>query len=253
MLRGGGHFILHKTLRTTGIAESTLFEKLGDIDEIQRLVKVAFLPKATGVDIRLTAASDDEASGRERLRRGEQIFVERIGKYIYARDDKPLEEAVASLLIQQGKTVAVAESCTGGLLADKLTNVSGSSAYFERGVVSYSNEAKTDLLGVPERTIEENGAVSAETAEAMAEGIRRRAGTDFGLATTGIAGPTGGSPERPVGLVYIGLATEAGVRSKRLRFTKDRRGNKERTVQAALNWLRLRLSGAGKGDSSGSH
>jgi len=243
MLKGSGHFILQKTLRTTGIAESTLFEKVGDIDEIQRLVKVAFLPKGTGVDIRLTAASDDEEACRETLQQGEQIFIERAGKYIYARDDQPLEDAVAAFLVRQGKTLAVAESCTGGLLANKLTNVPGSSAYFERGVVSYSNEAKIELLGLPENVIAEHGAVSAETAEAMAMGIRRSAGTDFGLATTGIAGPTGGTAEKPVGLVYIALATSAGVRSKRLQFTRDRLGNKERTVQAALNWLRLQLAG----------
>jgi nicotinamide-nucleotide amidase len=127
------------------------------------------------------------------------------------------------------------------MLANKLTNVAGSSAYFERGVVTYSNQAKISLLGVPENIIRTSGAVCAETAEAMAAGIRQLAGTDFGLSTTGIAGPTGGTPEKPVGLVYIGFADAAKVYSKRFVFSRDRLTNKERSVQAALNILRKEL------------
>ncbi len=241
MFEGSGSCILHKTLRTTGVAESTLFEKVGNINEIERLVKVAFLPKGTGVDIRLTANAGSQEACILNLQQGIRIFEQRVGKYIYAHDDAPLEKVVGKQLIKSGQTVSVAESCTGGLLANKLTNMSGSSAYFERGVVTYSNKAKIDLLGVPATIIEEKGAVSAETAEAMAVGIRKLAATDFGISTTGIAGPSGGNDEKPVGLVYVGFASHAGVKNKRLVFTKDRLGNKERFVQAALNWFRLEL------------
>jgi nicotinamide-nucleotide amidase len=139
-------------------------------------------------------------------------------------------------------TIAVAESCTGGLLANKLTNIPGSSGYFERGVVAYSNQSKMELLGVPAETLEKFGAVSAETAVAMAEGIRKISGADFGVSTTGIAGPTGGSAEKPVGLVYIGFAKQGGSYSKKFLFINDRITNKERTVQAALNLLRKELT-----------
>ncbi|MFQ6114283.1 MAG: CinA family protein, partial [bacterium] len=146
-----------------------------------------------------------------------------------------------NLLFEKKKTVAVAESCTGGLLANKLTNISGSSEYFERGVVAYSNQAKLDILGVPESVLEKYGAVSSETALAMAEGVKKISGADFGISTTGIAGPTGGSKEKPVGLVYIGFSAEGDSYSKRFHFFKDRLSNKERAVQAALNILRKEL------------
>ncbi|MFQ5652111.1 MAG: competence/damage-inducible protein A [bacterium] len=238
MFAGQSQVILFKTLRTTGIPESTLFEKIGDIAQIERLARVAFLPKTSGVDIRLTVAGTDAAACRRRIEQGVQRIQARVGKYIYAYDDQSLEEVVAQHLFESGKTLAVAESCTGGLLANKLTNVSGSSSYFERGVVAYSNQAKMDLLGVPEALLKSQGAVSSETAVAMAEGVRNLAGTDFGLSTTGIAGPTGGSAEKPVGLVFIGFAGPGTSYSKRFVFLKDRRTNKERSVQAALELLR---------------
>jgi nicotinamide-nucleotide amidase len=169
------------------------------------------------------------------------IFKEKIAEYIYGYDDEELEHVVANLLFEKKKTVAVAESCTGGLLANKLTNISGSSEYFERGVVAYSNQAKMDILGVPVKTLERFGAVSSETAAAMAEGVKRISSADFGISTTGIAGPTGGSKEKPVGLVYIGFAGGAESYSKKFHFFKDRLANKERAVQAALNILRKEL------------
>lgn len=236
-----GTIIMQKTLRTTGIPESTLFEQLGDIEELEQLAKVAFLPKATGVDIRLMTTGARQSECAERLQQALDFVQSRIGKHIYGYDEQSLEEAVAQLLTERGQTIAVAESCTGGLLAHRLTNISGSSAYFERGVVTYSNEAKQELLAVPSETLQRHGAVSAETAEAMATGIRKMARTDYGLSTTGIAGPTGGSDEKPVGLVYIGFASDKTVLSERLLFSKDRLGNKERSVQAALKLLRDQL------------
>ncbi len=242
MLKGKGQTILQKTVRTTGIPESSLFERLGDIKQLEELAKVAFLPKSTGVDIRLTVHGMDAAECESRLARALQIVRVRAGEFIYAYDDGDLEEVVAQLFFETKKTVAVAESCTGGLLAHKLTNISGSSAYFERGVVAYSNRAKVDILGVPAELIEKFGAVSAECAVAMAEGVREISGADFGVSTTGIAGPTGGTPEKPVGLVYIGFAKAGESYSKRMLFINDRITNKERTVQAALNLLRMEVA-----------
>lgn len=241
MLKGSGKVILQKTVRTTGIAESVLFEKLGDVKKIEENVKVAFLPKFTGVDIRLTVKGENEAESREKIEHGVKIIHERVGGYVYGHDEEELEAAVARLLLAQKKTVAVAESCTGGLLANKLTNISGSSGYFERGIVSYSNEAKMQILGVQQSTLEQHGAVSAETAVEMAEGVRRSSGTDFGVSTTGIAGPTGGTKDKRVGLIYIGVATAGDASAKKFLFTKDRLQNKERFVQAALNLLRREL------------
>jgi len=241
MLEGKGRTIVQKTIRTTGIPESNLFERLGDINELEKLAKVAFLPKSAGVDVRLTAKGGDPRDCEARLAAAVQIIQQKVGEYIYGYEDEELEEAVARRFFETQKTVAVAESCSGGLLANKLTNIPGSSAYFERGVVAYSNQAKMALLGVPAETLEKFGAVSAETAVAMAEGIRKASGADFGVSTTGIAGPTGGTPEKPVGLVYIGFAKADGSYSKKLSFINDRITNKERMVQVALNLLRKEL------------
>jgi len=241
MFRDRSEVILQKTIRTTGVPESTLFEKVQELTAGEE-VSVAFLPKGTGVDIRLTARGTNADQCESSLATSVRLFEDKIAKFIYAFDEESLEEIVARLLSSQKKTIATAESCTGGLLANKLTNVSGSSAYFERGLVTYSNEAKMELLDVPEETLQAHGAVSAETAKAMAAGVRKLAQSDFGISTTGIAGPSGSTEEKPVGLVYIGFASETEIFSKRLLFTKDRIGNKERTVQAALNLIRKQLS-----------
>ncbi|MCD6468762.1 MAG: CinA family protein [Thermoplasmata archaeon] len=144
---------------------------------------------------------------------------------------------VSSLLKEKGLTVATAESCTGGLVAHTLTNVSGSSEYFDRGVVSYSNRAKMELLGVPSQVLEKHGAVSEETAKAMAEGVKLRSGVDVGVSTTGIAGPTGGTKDKPVGLVYIGVSTRDETVVKKFLFKGDRLSNKESACEAALKML----------------
>jgi nicotinamide-nucleotide amidase len=242
MLKGRGRTIVQKTIRTTGIPESNLFERLGDINELEKMAKVAFLPKSAGVDVRLTVKGEDPRDCETRLAAAVQIIQQKVGEFIYGHEDEELEAVVARLLFETQMTIAVAESCTGGLLANKLTNIPGSSGYFERGVVAYSNQSKMELLGVPAETLEKFGAVSAETAVAMAEGIRKISGADFGVSTTGIAGPTGGSAEKPVGLVYIGFAKQGGSYSKKFLFINDRITNKERTVQAALNLLRKELT-----------
>ena len=153
------------------------------------------------------------------------------------RVGEPLEEVVGRLLLGRGMRVAVAESCTGGLIMHRLTNVSGSSRYFLGGVVAYANEVKMQVLGVPEETLAAHGAVSAETAQAMAEGVRRLFGADVALAVTGIAGPTGGTPEKPVGLTYIALATEERTFWREYRWTGSRGENKETSARVALELL----------------
>ncbi len=153
-----------------------------------------------------------------------------------------LEEKVGELLSQRGWTLAVAESCTGGLVGHRITNVSGSSAYFEGGVISYSNEVKEHVLGVPLETLIDHGAVSKETVLAMARGVRRLLGTDVAVSITGIAGPTGGTPEKPVGLVYIGLAAEDAESAEKHIWAGDRESNKAQTAEAALKLLFSYLS-----------
>jgi nicotinamide-nucleotide amidase len=167
--------------------------------------------------------------------------VSRLGDYCYGLGSNGMEHSVAVLLIEKKLTIATAESCTGGLIAKRLTDVPGSSAYMERGVVTYSNRAKVELLGVPSNVIEEHGAVSRETAEAMAEGMRWNANSDLALSVTGIAGPTGGTPEKPVGLVYIGLATPVGVTVKGYNFAGDRSEIRYATSQKALDIVRRYL------------
>lgn len=151
--------------------------------------------------------------------------------------DDELLQKISFLLKKKGFTVATAESCTGGLLGHMLTNVSGSSTYFDRGIISYSNRAKKELLGVPSQVLEKHGAVSEETAKAMAESVRERSNVDIGIATTGIAGPTGGTREKPVGLVYIALADGKQTVVKKFLFKGDRLSNKENACKAALSML----------------
>ncbi len=166
---------------------------------------------------------------------------ERLGDAIFAFRGEKMEEIVGLRLAVGGFTLAVAESCTGGLVSQRLTNVPGSSSYFTEGVVVYSNEAKVRLLNVPFDLIEDFGAVSSQVAEAMAEGVRERAGTDFGIAVTGIAGPGGGTEEKPVGLVYLALSDDAHTEHRKLLLPGDRHLIRWRAAQAALDLLRRRL------------
>jgi nicotinamide-nucleotide amidase len=236
-----GQVIRHRTLRTTGISESMLASQLGNLDELLQGAKLAFLPSPTGVRLRISVHGPDAATADKVVRDVEERIRARAQKYIYGTNDEELEEVVGRLLVERHLTIAVAESCTGGLIADKITNVSGSSQYFERGVVAYSNQSKVDLLAVPEELIRAHGAVSKEVAEAMAEGVRRAARTHIGLSTTGIAGPTGGTPEKPVGLVWIGYSDAAATMAVRFQFGDERRRIKERAAQAALDLVRRKL------------
>jgi nicotinamide-nucleotide amidase len=239
--------IRHRTIRAYGIAESHLFEKLSPISDLEKYGRVAFLPTYSGVDVRISVYAAEIAEAEQRIRAAQEIFLARAGQHVYGFDDETMEAVIGRLLLEQKAALAVAESCTGGLLAHRITNVSGSSQYFDRGLVTYGNAAKVQMLGVPEEILLAHGAVSEECAAAMAAGIRRTSGTTYGLSTTGIAGPTGGTEEKPVGLVWVGVATPARVFAQKALFSKDRLVNKERFSQMALNLLYRELKKPGLG------
>ena len=234
MMGKNGQVSIMKNLLTTGIPESMLYDRLEKLEDILSGAKLAFLPSQFGVNLEAAQNKMDEI---------EQKIRSKVGRHIYGRNNDTLEGVVGKLLIDRGLKAAVAESCTGGLIANRLTNISGSSQFLERGIVAYSNAAKVELLHVNEDSIAENGAVSIEVARQMAEGIKSISGSDIGLAVTGIMGPTGGSIDKPVGLVYIGICDEKICTAKEFRFGDDRLLNKDRTSQAALEMLRRNLLG----------
>ncbi len=233
--------IRHRTILTTGIAESFLAAQLGDLDQLLGGASLAFLPSPSGVRLRITVHGRTPSEADGTVREVEERIRSKVSRYIYGTDDEDLETVLGRMLAEKKLTIAVAESCTGGLIAHRLTNVPGSSAYFERGVVTYSDASKTGLLGVPEQTIGAHGAVSREAAESMALAVRTTARTDIGLSTTGIAGPAGGTPSKPVGTVWIGIADRAGTLALKFNFGEGRARVKERASQAALELVRRRL------------
>lgn len=243
MTKGNGSVIKKLILQTTGIPESTLFERLGNLDELLLGAKMAFLPNQYGVKLRITVTEKDDQITASRLNEIEQKIRTKVGRYIYARGEETLEEVIGKILSDRGLTLAVAESCTGGEICTRITNVSGSSKYFERGIVTYSNASKVELLKVNEDTLAEHGAVSSEVAMQMAEGVRAVSGTDIGISTTGILGPTGATTNKPVGLVYIGYCDEKVCTARKFLFGDDRILNKQRATQAALEMLRRQLLG----------
>jgi nicotinamide-nucleotide amidase len=239
--KSAGQVIIHRKLRTIGIMESAIFEKVKDIIDDRSFVKIAFLPGYKGVDIRLTARSDNRAKAEIAIAELEEKYRERIGKYIFGYDNDELPAIIGFLLKEKKLTLAVAESCTGGLLGKTITDISGSSDYFRGGVISYANDIKIGLLKVLPVAIEAHGAVSSETAKSMAEGARETCAADLGLAITGVAGPTGGTQEKPVGLVYIGLASAKETKTKEFRYKSNRQINRLRATYSALDMLRKHL------------
>ncbi len=237
------NFILHRTLNTTGIAESALGDLLGDLSKLLGSGKLAFLPSASGVRLRISVSGGEEAACGEEIKTIESRVRARAEKYIYGADAEELEAVVGRILSERNLTLAVAESCTGGLLADKLTDVPGISRSFLLGIVAYSDETKTGLLKISPAILKRHGAVSREVAEAMASSVRHVAGASIGISTTGIAGPSGGTPEKPVGLVWIGFSDENTTFARQANFGNDRRRVKERGVQACLDLLRRRILG----------
>jgi nicotinamide-nucleotide amidase len=224
-----------RTFRIAGMGESRVEELVGET-LLALGLEVGYCARPGEVDLRLIG-------GPEPLARAEEIVTEKIGDAIVSRDSRELEKVVVDLVTARHETLAVAESCTGGCIAHRVTNVPGASVVFMQGFVTYANEAKTRALGVDAAMIREHGAVSAEVAAAMAEGARAAAGVDHALATTGIAGPGGGSEAKPVGTVFIALATKLGATVvERHRFQSERETFKNLTAQTALDLLRRRLA-----------
>lgn len=239
----GDQVIRSRVLRVAGMGESLVEERVRDLIHGDNPT-VAPLAKLGEVQLRITAKGRP-AAVEEMIDRVEACLRERLGDAVVGADDETLPGAAARLLIASGLTLAVAESCTAGLLTARLTETPGSSAFLLAGFVAYSNEAKVRDLGVPPDTIVAHGAVSAEVARAMAQGARARTGASIGVAITGVAGPDGGTPAKPVGLVHLALATETCTRSEEWRFSGEagRAGVRHLAAQAALNLLRLHLLG----------
>jgi len=228
-------------LRTTGIAESRLHDRLKDLVDDEKLVSIAFLPRYIGVDLRFRLEDPDQ-SGRIHFDLLIQAIRERIGQNIFSESEIELEDHLGQILRQMELTLALAESFTGGLIADTLTNVPGSSDYFLGSVTAYSNLGKIDLLGVHQSTLDRFGAVSAETALEMARGVQEKFQSTCALSTTGIAGPGGATETKPVGLAYIAARVGSKEMVREFHFGKDRLINKKRGMAAALEMLRRLLS-----------
>jgi nicotinamide-nucleotide amidase len=238
----GGRTIVHRNIMTYGTFEAKLAERLeGFESQLPDSVRLAYLPAHGVIKLRLTGSGDDgenvRRTGEEQVRK----LYEIIPDVIYGENEVTLEETVGRLLLDSKLTLSTAESCTGGRIASLITSVPGSSAWFTGSVVAYDNSVKTGVLGVNPQTISRFGAVSEETAREMAEGMLRLAKTDYSIAVTGIAGPEGGTPEKPVGTVWIALASRNGVTAERHRFADDRAINISRSAYTALNLLRKQI------------
>lgn len=237
----GGRVILSRTLHTAGVGESTVAEMLGDLMRRDRNPSVGTTAAAGLVGLRLNARFDDRAEAVRQLDDTEAACRAALGDLIYGRDEQTLQQVVGDLLKSRGQTVATAESCTGGLLAQMLTQTPGSSDYFHAGWVTYANDIKASQLGVRQRTLVDHGAVSEPVVLEMAAGARQRARADYALAISGVAGPDGGTPAKPVGTVCIGLAHPAGVLACTNLFSGDRDGVRQRSAVTALTMLRAKL------------
>jgi len=232
---------LVRTLRTAGLSLADVEERLADWLGPDGEVTVSTIPDDSEVWVRLRARASTPAEAARSAAKAETAIASILGDDCYGRNGETLEQVVARLLIERKLTLAVAESCTGGLLSHRLTSVPGSSAYFERGVLAYSDHAKRDVLGVPSAVLRASGGVSAECAETMARGVAALAGTSCGLAIEGIAGPDGGTPTRPVGTIYVGLVVKDEALTRRFHFAGERAAVKWQATQAALDLLRRGL------------
>ena len=235
--------IYHKTVMTFGIPESSLSKMLDEWeDALPEDMHLAYLPNPlTGVRLSLSIYGGDRAEEEARIEAQLSQLKEILGDALYSDEDDSLERCIGKMLASAGKTVSAAESCTGGLISSLFTSIPGSSEYYLGSVTSYANSVKSGVLGVPEEIIRENGAVSEECVKAMAEGVRRITGSDFSVATSGIAGPGGGSEEKPVGLVWIAVSSQMGTEACRMVFKGDRKRNIDRFASNALNLLRKKI------------
>lgn len=239
--KAGEIVVRRRVLKVSGMGESAVDEAIAPIYKAFESVQTSILFNKSEVEVHFAAQAGSEIEAEKTLEELASKIAEKLGIAVFALNGETMEEVVGKLLTETGKTLSVAESCTGGLIGSRLTDVPGSSNYFMEGVVSYSNDAKIRTLNVPKETLEKHGAVSAETAEAMAKGMRERAETDYAISITGIAGPEGGSEEKPVGLVFIGFADETSVKSIKFTLPGDRYLIRWRSSQAALDYLRRQI------------
>jgi nicotinamide-nucleotide amidase len=224
-----------------GLAESEVDQRIAPLYKNYQNPRTTILATPGVIEIHLQARATNDVEANELLDQLGDRIEAALGEYVFSSGGESLEEVVGMYLVMRQKTVAVAESCTGGLLSERLTRVPGSSNYFLGGMVCYSNELKTTLAGVPADLITEHGAVSLAVAQAMAEGVRKRTGASLGIGITGVAGPGGGTPEKPVGLVFIALADDNGTQIREFRFPGDRERVRHWATQLALEAVRRRL------------
>ena len=232
--------IYHKLIKTAGIGESWLADLIKDWENaLPNHIRLAYLPSLGHVKLRLTAFGTNKEKLQQEVAAQIQVLLPQIEKYVYGYDEETLETALGKLLKNAGKTIALAESCSGGYVSHLITTVPGSSAYFQGAVVPYHNAFKERILGVKSETLSSHGAVSEATVAEMAEGVRQLFNADYGLASSGIAGPDGGTPDKPVGTVWIGCAGPEGVETRKLQLTQDRMLNIQLTGVAVLNLFRI--------------
>lgn len=239
--RSGDVLVRRRVIKVSGMGESAVDEAVSPIYKEYSDVQTSILFNQTEVEIHLAAKSTDAADATSKIAEIAERIKEKLGKAVFSIDGESMEQVVGRMLTERGETLSVAESCTGGLIGMRLTEIPGSSVYFREGAVTYSNEAKIERLGVAEDTIANFGAVSIETAEAMADGMRKIASTDHAISVTGIAGPDGGSDDKPVGTVCIGYSGKQGTKSLRMVLPGDRYLVRWRSSQAALDFLRRQL------------
>lgn len=233
--------LLSRTVKITGLAESQINRIVMDLLEMEPPTTVGIYAKLGQVELKIMSKYADERRARREIKRIEAIIHSRLGPFIFGYDDETLESTVGKLLRSKEKTISIAESCTGGLISHRLTNVSGSSAYFIAGLIAYSNRIKSDVLKVSRESLNRFGAVSPQVAEQMADGMRKLAGTDTSLAVTGIAGPSGGTKSKPVGLVYAAFSSKSKTIVREDRFKGSREEIKHQASQAALNLIRQNI------------
>ncbi len=239
--RGGGGVIRSLLVRTSGIAESTLAERMGEVEKEIAPITLAYLPGLEGVDLRLSAWGLESEEADQRLRSAADLLRSRAGEHVYGEGDADLAELVLQIAREQQLHIVVAESCTGGLVGGRLTEIPGSSDVFLGGAIAYDNRLKVELLGVPEPVLQQHGAVSEQVAHAMAEGAIKRFGAEAAVSVTGIAGPGGGTKEKPVGTVWFGCALGGVIQTRRAVFVGSRHEVRARAAQAALLMLYRRL------------
>jgi len=246
-------FIYHRTIKTIGIGESWLSDLIKDWESnLDKSVSLAYLPSLGRVKLRLTGKGDNLEKIKKKINNYEENLLKIIRKYVYGFDKEELESSIGKLLIRKNKTISFAESCTGGFISHMITTIPGSSQYFRGSIIAYSNEIKINNLNIKKENIEKYGAVSREIVEEMAKNVRKKFKSSIGISTSGIAGPDGGTKEKPVGTVWIGYSDKDKTTSKKLILTKRRDINITLSAVNALNQIRINLKSNSKSDSHSS-